>query len=164
MHRELYIGANTSLFMKKKYNRSIAETIPLSPIEPSGRRMLGWLILTYQFFFFFYHCHVYQVHITQKTKRVEVTTKKRAHNIVERAGTSHWLFQALGLNPNFPAAECTASYLSLWASLRHINVKIQWYLLPALLFILFIYQWRSHPSEFKYWYKNMFFHNQDTDA
>lgn len=54
MHRELYIGANTSLFMKKKYNRSIAETIPLSPIEPSGRRMLGWLILTYQFFFFFF--------------------------------------------------------------------------------------------------------------
>lgn len=145
--RNISRDKHVSIYEKKKCNKSIAEINPLGLTESSGRCLnsyllmhrLSRLILT---FFFFYHCHFYHMHITQKTRRVEVTKKKRAHNIVERAGTSHQ--QAFGLNPSAPAAEGITNHLCLWASLRRINVRIQWHLLPAPLFILFIYQWRDH--------------------
>lgn len=83
--------------------------------------------------------------LISKTMRGEVSKKKRTHRAVERAGTSH--LHTLSLNPGTPVAKCITSYLSLWASLRLINVRMQWQLLPVLSFILFIYQWRGHLSE-----------------
>ena len=93
----------------------------------------------------FYHCCLYHTLLISKTMRGEVFKKKRTHKAVERAETSH--LHTLGLKTGTPVAECITGYLSLWASLRHINVRIQWHLLPILLFMLFIYQWRGHLSE-----------------
>lgn len=76
-----------SQFMgEKKYNKNIAQINPFSPPECSSRRVKllfikadTWLANIDGLLFFFYHSHIYHMHIIQRTWRVGISKKKRAH-------------------------------------------------------------------------------------
>lgn len=91
--RDITGDKHVSFYEEKNINKSIAQINPFSPAESSSRRVKlifakagTWLANTnFCLFicFLFYRRHLYHMRITQKTREVEVTKKKKAHNIME---------------------------------------------------------------------------------